>query len=148
MIAVQAEGSAAIAQAFNNHTEVKSVAAHTVADSIVVNYPRDAALAMQALQESNGMAVTVTDEEILQAIPELARKANIFAEPAGAAPYAALKKLVAEGKIERDESVVLIVGGNGLKDIDSAMQVLSKVCVIPPTMAAVEEELKAKGLIK
>lgn len=148
MIAVQAEGSAAIAEAFNTHSEVKSVSAHTVADSIVVNYPRDAALALQALQESDGMALTVTDEEILQAIPELARKANIFAEPAGAATYAALKKLAAQGKIERDETVVLVVGGNGLKDIDSAMQVLPKVCVIPPTMAAVEQELKAKGFIK
>ena len=144
----QAEGSAAIAEAFNTHSEVKSVSAHTVADSIVVNYPRDAALALQALQESDGMALTVTDEEILQAIPELARKANIFAEPAGAATYAALKKLAAQGKIERDETVVLVVGGNGLKDIDSAMQVLPKVCVIPPTMAAVEQELKAKGFIK
>lgn len=148
MIAVQAAGSAAIKNAFESKTEVSAVQAHTVADSILVNYPRDAQLALQALEESGGFALTVTDEEIIQAIPELARKANIFAEPAGAAVYAALKKLAAEGKIERDETVVLVVGGNGLKDIDSALKSVSKPDVIPADMDAVRAELKKKGLVK
>lgn len=148
MIAVQAEGSAAIKDAFENDTEVMAVKAKTVADSILVNYPRDAALAIQALQESNGFALTVTDDEIIQAIPELARKANIFAEPAGAAVYAALKKLVAQGKIDQDETVVLIVGGNGLKDTDAALKAVQKADVVPATMDAVNQELKKKGLIK
>ncbi len=147
MIAVQAQGSAAIKEAFDEKREVCSVKAHTVADSILVNYPRDAALAMQALEESHGFAVSVTDEEIIAAIPELARKANIFAEPAGAATYAALKKLVAEGKIEHDESVCLIIGGNGLKDTDSALKAVKTADVIPANMNAVREELKKKGLI-
>lgn len=63
------------------------------------------------------------------------------------ATYAALKKLVAEGKIEHDESVCLIIGGNGLKDTDSALKAVKTADVIPANMNAVREELKKKGLI-
>ncbi|MGB2579833.1 threonine synthase [Elusimicrobium simillimum] len=148
MIAVQAEGSAAIKEAFENSAEVHSVKAHTVADSILVNYPKDAQLAIQALQESNGMAITVTDEEIIAAIPELARKANIFAEPAGAAVYAGLKKLVADGKIEQDETVAIIIGGNGLKDTYTITKTLSKPEIIKPDFEAFKLIAKEQGLIK
>lgn len=120
MIAVQAEGSAAITNAWKNGAELSSVQANTVADSISVNYPRDGYLALQALKESNGMAITVSDAEILSAIPELARESSVFAEPGGAATYAGLKKLVAQGVIQKDESVAIVVGGNGLKDISAA----------------------------
>lgn len=147
MIAVQAAGSDAIKTAFDNKTEVNAVQAHTIADSILVNYPRDAQLALQALQESNGFAVSVTDEEIVDAIPELARKANIFAEPAGAATYAALKKLVAQHQIAQDESVVLIIGGNGLKDFEAVLKRSAIPQARPATAEAVDAELKKKNLI-
>lgn len=120
MIAVQAEGSAALTNAWNNSTDIVAVQANTMADSISVNYPRDGFLALQSLKESNGMAITVSDAEILAAIPELARESGVFAEPGGAATYAGLKKLVAQGVIQKDESVAIVVGGNGLKDISTA----------------------------
>ena len=126
MIAVQAEGSDAIKQAFENGGEVPHIKAHTAADSILVNYPRDAQLALQALQESKGFAMTVTDEEMLSSVSEMARRTNVFAEPAGAAVYAACKKLAEQGKIEQDETVVLIAGGNGLKDTDSVLKHVKK----------------------
>ncbi|ACC98779.1 Plp-dependent enzyme [Elusimicrobium minutum Pei191] len=148
MIAVQAEGSDAIKRAFENKGEVTAVKAHTIADSILVNYPRDAQLAVQALQESDGYAVTVTDEEILAAIPEFARKANIFAEPAGAAVYAALKKLAEEGKIEQDETVAIVIGGNGLKDTYSYAKNIQKAEVISKDFEAFKITAKEKGLIK
>ena len=66
------------------------------------------------------MAITVSDAEILTAIPELARETGVFAEPGGAATYAGLKKMVAQGMIQKDESVAIVVGGNGLKDISTA----------------------------
>ncbi len=139
MIAVQAEGSDSIKQAFENNGEVPHIKAHTVADSILVNYPRDAQLALQALQESKGYAVTVSDEEIIACVSEMARRTNVFGEPAGAATYAALKKLVAEGKIEQDETVVLVVGGNGLKDIDSVLKHVKKAHSIPADWNAFRE---------
>lgn len=120
MIAVQAEGSAALKNAWESSSEVQEIQANTIADSISVNYPKDAFLALQALHESNGMAITVTDQEIIEAIPELARSTSVFAEPSGAAVYAGLKKLVAQGVIKKDESVAIIVGGNGLKDVAGA----------------------------
>lgn len=120
MIAVQAEGSAAITNAWKNAADLTPVQANTIADSISVNFPRDGYLALQALKESNGMAITVSDAEILTAIPELARETGVFAEPGGAATYAGLKKMVAQGLIHKDESVAIVVSGNGLKDISTA----------------------------
>ncbi|WP_424246037.1 threonine synthase [Elusimicrobium posterum] len=148
MIAVQAEGSAALKIAFENNGMVEPVKAHTVADSILVNYPRDARMALQALQESNGYVITVTDDEILNAIPELARKANLFAEPAGAAPYAGLKKLVAENKITRDESVAIVVGGNGLKDTFSVKKLLGAPQAVANNFDLVKEMIEKKELNK
>ena len=140
IIAVQAEGSAAIKNAWESNGEITPVEAKTIADSISVNMPRDAYLALQALHESHGMAITVTDEEILAAIPELARGSSIFAEPGGAATYAGLKKLVAQGAVKKDESVAIIVGGNGLKDIDGAARsVKISSTLIKPSL---EEVLK------
>ncbi len=143
MVAVQAEGSAAIANAWKNKTEVASVAAKTLADSISVNYPRDAALALQALQESKGMALTVSDDEILAAIPELARGSSVFAEPSGAVPYAGLKKMVKEGLIKKDETVAIIVGGNGLKDIATAAK---SIKISPDFVKPSLEEIIKLGL--
>jgi len=148
MIAVQAEGSAAIKNAFENNGVVAPVKAKTVADSILVNYPRDAQLALQALQESKGTVVAVSDEEIIKSIPELARKANIFAEPGGAAVYAGLKKLAEKGLIEQDETVAIIIGGNGLKDTFTAKQILQKPDIIPADFEAFKHIAKKKGLVK
>ncbi|MDR1123131.1 MAG: threonine synthase [Elusimicrobiota bacterium] len=120
IIAVQAQGSAAIKEAWERGGEAAKVRAATIAESISVDFPRDAFLALKALRESGGAAITVSDEEILQAIPELARGSSVFAEPGGAAVYAGLKKLVAEGAVKKDETVAIIVGGNGLKDIAAA----------------------------
>lgn len=144
IIAVQAEGSAAIKNAWESGGEITAVQANTVADSISVSFPRDAFLALQALHESHGMAITVTDQEILAAVPELARGSSVFAEPSGAAPYAGLKKLVEQGAIKQDESVAIIVGGNGLKDIDG---VAKSVQISPAFVKPSLEEILKLGII-
>ncbi len=97
--------------------DIESVAASTVADSISVDRPRDGLAAVKAVIESGGEAVAVSDDEILAAIGELANATGVFAEPAAAAPWAAAKRLASEGRIARDETVVLLITGNGLKDI-------------------------------
>ncbi len=139
MIIVQAEGSAAIKEAWDQGlTDAGSVQAATIADSICVNHPRDAKLALQAIKESGGMAITVSDAEILAAIPELARGSSVFAEPSGAIPYAGLKKLAAQGLIAKDETVAVIIGGNGFKDIGGVSQAVSiSDVLIKPTMEEV-----------
>jgi threonine synthase len=69
--------------------------------------------ALEALRESNGSGETVTDREIIEAINFLAKKEGIFAEPAGAAALAGLKKM--KDKFEKEARIVLIVSGSGLK---------------------------------
>ncbi len=123
MVAVQAEGSAAIARAWGNGGTLRPVSGKTLADSISVSMPRDGAAAVSAIKKSKGFAVTVSDREILAAIPVVARGANVFAEPAGAAAYAGLAKCAAAGRVRADDSAVVVITGNGLKDVASAMKV-------------------------
>jgi threonine synthase len=124
----QSAGSAAICQTVGRirasgqdpdwrSVDIASVAASTVADSISVDQPRDGLAAARAVIESGGEAVTVSDDEILAAIGELASTAGVFAEPAAAAPWAAAKQLAGDGRIDKHETVVLLVTGNGLKDV-------------------------------
>ncbi len=96
---VQAEGSAAIANAFLAGTEkITPVSAQTLADSISVDLPRDGVRAVRAASQTGGSYILVSDAEILAAIAALG-KAGIFAEPAGATAYAGLVKAVQDGWI-------------------------------------------------
>jgi threonine synthase len=123
IIGVQAEGSSPMAEAFfKNKEEARWEKAETVADSIRVGYPRDQVKALKAVRESGGTFVTVSDEEILSSIPELARKTGVFGEPAGVTAFAGFKKLWEEGKVEEGARVVILVTGSGLKDIKSALK--------------------------
>jgi threonine synthase len=147
MIAVQAEHSNAIKLAFESADgEVKPVSGQTIADSISVSMPRDAMAALIALRESGGCAVTVTDDEILKAIPEVARGVNVFAEPAGAASYAGLKNAVRDGLVKDGESVVVIITGNGLKDINSAMRSVGTPYRIKPDIEELKKLVAAEKL--
>ena len=134
LVAVQAEGSDSIKRAFESGTDVQPVSGKTIADSISVSLPRDGMAAVMAIKDSEGFAVSVTDAEILAAIPRIARGSNVFAEPA-AATYAGLLKAVKEGRVKENESVVLLISGNGLKDIQSAMKSVGKPFLIQPDIA-------------
>lgn len=119
LIAVQAEGSPAIVKALEGDGIVRPYPAQTIADGISVGLPRNGAMAIRYIRASGGTGITVSDEEILAAEKELARLTGVFAEPSGAASYAGLLRLLAEGKITCDEQVVLLGTGSGLKSIDA-----------------------------
>ena len=121
--------------------EVESVSANTVADSISVDKPRDGLAAARAVIESGGEVVTVTDDEILAAIPEIARATGVFPEPAAATSWAALKRMVAEGRVAADETAVCLVSGSGLKDIPHAQVAAGKPLVIESSLDAVRAAL-------
>ena len=121
--------------------QLADVKAHTVADSISVDRPRDGLAAVRAVIESGGEAIAVPDAKILAAIPEIAAATGVFAEPAAAAPWAAAKQMVMDGRIAPDEVVVCLVSGNGLKDIASARQVAGRPKVIDPSLEALEAAL-------
>jgi len=149
----QSEGSAAICHTVRGLNDsngpepdwsrvvVNEVKATTIADSISVGRPRDGLAAVQAILHSGGEAVTVPDEEILAAIPDMARSTGVFPEPAAAAPLAAVKQMVCDDKINSDELVVCIVSGSGLKDIAHARITAGNPLVIDPSIDAVRDAL-------
>ena len=118
MIGVQAAGAQPIVQAFERGLDtVAPVQPHTLASAINIGNPASWKKALAALRDSGGLALAVTDEEIVAARMELASSEGIFVEPASATPIAALEKLT--GIIGRDATVVCIATGNGLKDQES-----------------------------
>jgi len=144
VIGVQAEGSAPITASYAKY-DGKSVAiddieAETVADSICVGKPRDIVKAVKYVHENGGEFVTVSDEQIMAAIATMARKTGVFPEPAGAAPFAGLLKLVAQGNLAGKRAAVMVTG-NGLKDIVTARRVAGTAIEIEPALSAVKEHL-------
>ena len=134
---VQAEGSAAIANAFFSGSEqIIPVQARTLADSISVDLPRDGVRAVRAVRQTGGSYVLVSDAEILAAIAELGR-VGIFAEPAGATAYAGLVRAIALGLVAGDDPVLVLNTGSGLKDVRAAMQAVREAPIIQPNLDAV-----------
>lgn len=129
LIAVQAEGSPAIVRALESDGVVRPYPANTIADGISVGMPRNGAMAVRHIRQSGGFGITVSDAEILSAEKELAMHTGVFAEPSGAASYAGLLRLLADGKLAKNEHVVLLITGSGLKSIDAVAQ--SAGSVIP-----------------
>ena len=119
---------------------------NTLADSIAVGVPRNPVKALRAISESNGVVVNVSDEEILEAMRLLGRHAGVFAEPAGAAGTAGIRKAVETGLIEKSASVVSIVTGNGLKDVNNAIRAAGEPISIKPDMDRLLEAFAARGL--
>ena len=112
-----------------------------MADSIAVGHPRNFSKGMSAVTESGGAFVSVTDNEILHSIPLLARKAGVFGEPAGVAGAAGVRRAVESGIISRNESVALVMTGNGLKDIQSAISAAGSAIEVQPDMEDVRSTL-------
>jgi threonine synthase len=139
LIAVQAGKSDAVKRAFESDGVIRAVSGETLADSISVSLPRDGVAAVRALKESNGFAIAVSDQEVLEAIPLLARAEGVFAEPAGAAAVAGLRKAVQEGHVRSDEKVVAVITGNGLKDVASAMKAVGKPFSVEPDLEALKK---------
>jgi threonine synthase len=124
MTGIQASQSAPIVDAFRRGlARIEPVAdPHTVATAIRIGNPINAPKALRAIRQSNGVAESVTDQEILKAQKDLARLEGIGVEPASAASLAGLKKLIAQGTIDRDEVVVCIATGHLLKDPEAVMK--------------------------
>ncbi|MDW8326324.1 MAG: threonine synthase [Anaerolineales bacterium] len=142
IVGVQAAGSPAVYEAWARGDEdIRMCPAETIADSISVGLPRDGVRAVRAARETGGFYLTVSDDEILDAMRALARRAAVFAEPAAATAYAGLVKAARDGRIRADESVVVMITGNGLKDVRSALQAAGEATPVAPSLAALKEKL-------
>jgi threonine synthase len=137
ILGVQAEGCQPFLTAWRSGQPLKPVAADTIADSIAVGHPRNFRKGLNAVTASGGAFVAVSDTDIYSAMLTLARKSAVFGEPAGVAGVAGVKKAVAEGIIADDETVAIIVTGNGLKDSQSAIRAAGAPVVVEPALGAV-----------
>jgi len=141
LIAIQAKGSNAIYLAMKKGDKIERISPNTIADSISVGRPRNGEMAISHIRASNGWVEVVSDEQILNAMSILAKRTGIFAEPAGATAFAGLLKMSREKRLKSDESVVVLVTGSGLKDIDSALKAVKKPHYIKPNIEEVEKNL-------
>jgi threonine synthase len=147
MLGVQAEGAAPITTAFRTGEAMRPMEPHTLADSIAVGVPRNWKKAVLAVAESGGAMINVSDEEILEAMRSTGRLTGIFAEPAAATAVAGLRRAVVEGMVGRRASVVAIITGNGLKDVQSARPAVTQPFDITPDGDGLPDILRRQELI-
>ena len=139
MHCAQPHGCAPIVDAFkkNSNKVIPVEQPETVAKSLAIGDPGDGRYVLKRLQQYNGVAEETNDEEILNAILLLAKTEGIFTEPAGGVSVSILKKMVEDGKIDKNETTVCYVTGNGLKATESIMSVLTKPQVMQADVAKI-----------
>ena len=149
LYAAQAAGCAPVVRALHDGLDFpEPVKPNTLAKSIAIGNPADGFHVLEVVRATGGWGAMVSDEEILEGIHLLAETEGVFTEPAGGTTVAATKKLVDEGRIPRDEPIVICVTGNGYKTVE----VLAGHTVAPTplgrSLADFEEySVGARGLI-
>jgi len=143
VLGVQAATVAPIARAYETGRLDRSGTGHTYADSIDVPVPRNWRKAVNAVRASNGAYVTVTDEQIMEAVRLTGRLAGVFAEPAAATAVAGIAEARWRGLIDASASVVGMITGNGLKDVHGALRAVGGPHDVPPTLADVIRVVEA-----
>ncbi len=122
LISCQAEGCCPLNRAIEEKAPWHPMEENTLADSIAVGVPRNPDKALQAIEESNGLVVNVSDAEIMAAQKLLGSVCGLFGEPAGVTGTAGVKKLCEMGVLGKDDTVVTMISGNGLKDVENAIK--------------------------
>ena len=110
----------------------------TIAKSLAIGDPADGYFASNLIRETGGWSEDVDDETIVEAMTLLAETEGIWAETAGGVTVAVARKLIEQGKIDRDGSTVLCITGNGLKTQEALIDRLGRPAVIPPDLEAFE----------
>jgi threonine synthase len=145
LVPVQPTGNSALVRAIKAGIPASKVVAephpHTIASGLEDPYPWDADCAMEGVAKTGGQGETADDSEILDAVRDLARCEGIFAEPSGAAALAGAKKLREGGAIDRSDTVVVLVTGSGLKDVEALRKLVGPVPVIDPKLSELSRVL-------
>ncbi len=141
----QAAGCAPIVTAVKEKAElIKPVRPHTIAKSLAIGNPADGYYALKAIRESGGWAEDVSDEEIIAAMKLLAETEGIFTETAGGVTLGVAKKLIAQGRIPKDEKIVIAITGNGLKTQEALSGKVELTKVINAKLPEFDALLKEK----
>jgi threonine synthase len=136
----QAAGCAPVISAMHKHVDlITPVKPATIAKSIAIGNPADGYYVLKAVRESGGWGEAATDQEIVDGIKLLARTEGIFTEPAGGTTVAVTKKLIEQGRIPRDESIVISVTGNGYKTLEAVLESVEQPFRIPARLADFDE---------
>ena len=144
MHATQAMGCSPIVEAHETGTlHIRPVRPNTIAKSLAIGNPADGLFALRTIQESNGSAFAVPEEEIVEGIKLLAETEGIFTEAAGGVVIAGLKHLVKQDLIKADEVTVAYITGNGLKTLETVEEVVDPL-LIKPNMESFEEALEKR----
>jgi len=142
MHAAQAAGCGPIVTMIKNDTDVLvPVRPNTIAKSLAIGNPADGYYAYKTVKESGGFGAHVADEEIVEGMLVLARTEGIFTETAGGVTVAATRKLIETGVIQRTESIVICITGNGLKTPDALHGRLEAHVNIKPSLSAFDRAL-------
>jgi threonine synthase len=145
LLGVQADGARPIVDAFLSGKNLIPSRPETIADSIAVGTPRNWRRAIAQIRASHGEMVAVKDEQILEAMRVTARLAGVFGEPAGVAGLAGLHEALQKGIVRAGESAVIVITGNGLKDIQTARRAAGEELCIEPGLDAVRAALAHRG---
>jgi threonine synthase len=129
----QAAGCAPVVNAIHRSSElIEPVKPNTIAKSIAIGNPADGYYVLKSVRRSGGWGEMATDKEIVDGIRLLAQTEGIFTEPAGGTTVAVTKKLIEQGRIPRDESIVISITGNGYKTLEAIVGAVAQ----PHTIAA------------
>ena len=147
MFGAQATGCSPVATALASGTDIiRPVKSNTIARSLAIGNPADGPYALDEMRRSGGDCGSVSDEEVLESISQLARTEGVFAETAGGVVIGSLKQLVAKGSINPDEPVVAIISGHGLKTLDAIVDTAVPTAYISPKLADAEAALARHNL--
>ena len=146
LISAQAAGCCPINRAVETGEPWQPMEENTLADSIAVGVPRNADKAIAAIRESGGLTVELTDAEIMAAQKLLGESCGVFGEPAGVTGTAGIKKLLEQGRLPAESTVVSVVTGNGLKDVANAIAARGEPLSCPSDMEQLLEAFAARGI--
>ncbi len=143
--AAQATGCCPIVTAIKENSDIiKPVKPNTIAKSLAIGNPADGIYAVGTVRKTGGWGDDVSDDEIVEAMKLLASTEGIFTETAGGVTLGVAKKLIEQGKIPKDESIVICITGNGLKTQEAILEKIGKPIKIKPNLNSFEEALKER----
>ncbi|MCS6977168.1 MAG: threonine synthase [Gemmatales bacterium] len=145
----QAAGCSPIVTAIKNHWETHRPVKkpNTIAKSLAIGDPADGYFAAKVIRDSGGWGEEASDSEIAEAMTLLARTTGIFAETAGGVTLAATIKLIEQGRIGRDDEVVVCITGNGLKTQDAVADLLEAPAIINPSLEEFDPLVTEDGVL-
>ena len=146
LISCQAEGCCPLNRAIQEKAPWHPMEENTLADSIAVGVPRNPDKALQAIEESHGLVVNVSDAEIMAAQKLLGSVCGLFGEPAGVTGTAGVKKLCEMGVLGKDDTVVTMISGNGLKDVENAIKAAGAPISCPNDMESLLKTFAANNV--